>query len=488
MIGGVDKNYREYKSQWLKIKDFVKGINSVKKNAIKNDYVVLPKGIYKNSPDAKKYIERGYLPEFTSTALNEANGRIFQQEPRIPENLELLNDFKSNVDLANVSLSEMTAKVVDNLNSVTRCGILVDWKGKEQRYKNIKELEDSGDRAFFRFYDCLDIAEVVTNSEGKIIKIELIETYIQDSQSFYKIGGNYEELEARRVLFINENGLYEHRLYVEEKDPKEAIKNSGWTMLKQSIPLANGKPFTEIPFVLFNGKTNNHEVYKPRLLDMTETMVAIYRNWIELEHIMHGVCLPIRTATGVTQDEVSNLAKVGPLELWYSSNPEAKFGMLEYGGNAIQDVVKNIENKLNIAERIGYVFMTDAGNKTAKQTMIETTGRVLTLKDVIESTNSGITKALEYVFKFHRLPFNPEKNDLELSIKQDDEQIDSNVFRALIEACQINLMRYKDMHKYQVEHKLTDEQDFEIWKREVSEQVPETNIDSGGSNFNIEED
>ncbi|MCK9467615.1 MAG: hypothetical protein M0P94_04790, partial [Candidatus Absconditabacterales bacterium] len=285
MIGGVDKNYREYKSQWIKIKDFVKGINSVKKNAIKNDYVVLPKGIDKNSPDATKYVERGYLPEFTSTALNEANGRIFQQEPRIPENLEFLNDFKNNVDLANVSLAEMTAKVVDNLNSVTRCGILVDWKGKNEKYRNKKELEDSGDRAFFRFYDCLDIAEVVTNNEGKIIKIELIETYTPDSEFYYNIDASYQEVEARRVLFINKDRVYEHRFYIEEKDPENIKNNGGWRLISESIPLANGKPFNEIPFVLFNGKTNNHEVYKPRLLDMTETMVAIYRNWIELEHI-----------------------------------------------------------------------------------------------------------------------------------------------------------------------------------------------------------
>lgn len=471
MIGRIDEIYNDLKPDWMRIKDFIKGERQVKNTAVQNEYIVLPAGIEKNTPKARAYVQRGFFPELSSAALNEANGRIFQQEPVIPEADKLEpfgKGFYENTDGAGTSLPEMIVKVVNNLNSTTRCGILVDYAGTGN-YMNEAERQASDDRIVWSFYDTLDIVSVRTNQAGKIIKVELAEK-IQDD--YITLEGEEKIHDVRRVLYIDADiGIYKQRIY------EYVSENSKWQQFgEEIIPLMNGRPLDYIPFVIFNGKTNNAEVYKPRLLDMVETVNSIYKNWTDLEHMIYNICTPVRYGTGVSGDDLANIQQAGPTKFWNIANPEAKLGVLDIQGSGLTFAMENIANKLKIAERLGYVFL-DSGAKTATQSMIETTGRIITLSDVAKSVAHGIMKCLEISMIWVKGSYNKEEMQVVINIKTDDSVFEANNLSALIQSYMSGILRKRDMHKYMVERKLTDEKDYEKWSQDLDDNLMGLNPD-----------
>jgi len=468
MIGQYDEIYNDLKSDWIRIKDFVKGERQVKNSAVQNEYIVVPVGIESKSDKARAYIQRGFFPELANTALNEANGRIFQQEPILPEKekIDVLGkDFYSDVDGSGNSISEIISKVVNNLNSTTRCGILVDY-ANVGTYMNEAQRQQSDDRVVWSFYDTLDILSVKTNRSGKIIKIELAE----------KIESDYITLESediihevRRVLFIDNDGIYKQRIY------EYNSKNEKYELFDDEIiPLMQGKTLNYIPFIIFNGKTNNAEVYKPRLLDMVETINSIYKNWTDLEHMIYNICTPVRYGTGINDEDLSKISQAGPTKFWAIANPEAQLGVLDIGGNGLTYAIQNIESKLKIAERLGYVFL-DSGAKTATQSMIETTGRLITLYDVAKSTSEGIMKCLEISMIWVKGFYDEEDIKVSINIKSDISTFEANNLTALINSYISGLLRKQDVHKYMLERKLTDVKNFDEWNSSLIDNINELN-------------
>lgn len=466
MIGSISNEYRKYEYDWKRINDFVDGERTVKEVG----YVQIPEGI---TDDKKKiaYINRGFFPELADTALNEANGRIFQQNPVLPEK-DLLSglgeDFYNNVDGAGTSLLEMLAKVVNNLNKTTRCAILVDYAG-QGIFRNEYERANSSDRIVWTFYDTLEIYSVKTDITGKIVKVELGEQ-IQDD--YIGLNSSEEIYPARRILYI-EDGIYKQAIFKEENiNGKSQYVQYG----EEIIPLMNGKTLDYIPLMIFNGKTNNHEVYKPRLLNMVETINSIYQNWTDLEHMIYNICTPVRYGTGINQEDLSNIREAGPTKFWALQNPEANLGVLDIQGTGLDFVFRNISDKLKIAERLGYVFM-DSGAKTATQSILETTGRVITLTDVANSANAGINKALEISAMWMNINYNPEKMEVRLNVKTDCSSFEANNFIALINAYSAGLARKRDVHKYEIERKITNEQNYDKWNTELEDNIMELNPD-----------
>lgn len=462
MIGKFDEKYSEFEYDWNRIRDFVAG-----ERAVKNvGYIQIPEGI----TDSKKklaYVNRGFFPELASTALNEANGRIFQQTPKLPDKKDIGKDFYDNVDGAGTSLLEMIAKVVNNLNSTTRCAILVDYAG-QGIFRNEYERAKSSDRIVWTFYDTLEIYSVRTDITGKIIKVELGE-YLQDE--YTGLSSSNEKFPVRRVLYLDEYGIYKQAIFKKVDGQTEYVQIG-----EEITPLMNGNTLDYIPLMIFNGKTNNHEIYKPRLLDMVETVNSIYQNWTDLEHMIYNICTPVRYGTGITPDDLENIKEAGPTKFWALKNPEAKLGVLDIQGSGLTHVFDNIANKLKIAERLGYVFL-DSGAKTATQSLIETTGRIITLADVADSTNAGINKALEISCMWMNIKYDPETMEVKLNIKTDDSSFEANNLTALVNAYNANIIRKEDIHKYQIERKLTNEQDFEKWSKSLEDIVMELNPD-----------
>lgn len=456
--------YNEVRKEWIRIKDFIAGLKRIKENALCNDYIDLPSGLNNASvSDTKKqaYIKRAFVPELANVALQEANGRIFQQGvklPNFPESLDYMND---DIDTSNVSLYEMTQKVINNLNSTSFCGILVDWLNSDVEYRTVAEKEQSGERVIWTFYEDLEILEILTSNDNKPIKITLSEKYVQRI-NYIGVETEVKEYEARRILLLDEEGFYTQKFYIKNEND--------WQMIEEITPLINGKRLTEIPFVIFNGKTNNQEIYKPRLQDMVETMNSILKNWTDLEHMIHNICMPVRYATGLTQDDKNNITGISPTALWTTINPDAKFGVLDVGGKGLDYVFSNINTKLSLAERIGYVFMAQT-QKTATQTISESTGRVITLTDVVESANQGLNNAIWWSFMFAGIAYNEEEHTIKLTIKTEESAFEANNFTALINAVNQGLARMQDMHKYQVEHKITDEQDFNTWRENLNDNL-----------------
>jgi len=468
MIGQYDEIYNDLKSDWIRIKDFVKGERQVKNSAVQNEYIVVPVGIEPKSDKARAYIQRGFFPELANTALNEANGRIFQHEPILPEKekIDVLGkDFYSDVDGSGNSISEIISKVVNNLNSTTRCGILVDY-ANVGTYMNEAQRQQSDDRIVWSYYDTLDILSVKTNRSGKIIKIELAE----------KIESDYITLESediihevRRVLFIDNDGIYKQRIY------EYNSKNEKYELFDDEIiPLMQGKTLNYIPFIIFNGKTNNAEVYKPRLLDMVETINSIYKNWTDLEHMIYNICTPVRYGTGINDEDLNKISQAGPTKFWAITNPEAQLGVLDIGGNGLTYAIQNIESKLKIAERLGYVFL-DSGTKTATQSMIETTGRLITLYDVAKSTSEGIMKCLEISMIWVKGFYDEEDIKVSINIKSDISTFEANNLTALINSYISGLLRKQDIHKYMLERKLTDVKNFDEWNSSLIDNINELN-------------
>lgn len=471
-IGIPDLTYDKHYFEWQKIHDFLEGQGKVKEVAVEKNYITLPAGMktYTNTKQqciksdmtnaANDYIERSFFPQLVAPALTEASGRIFQQEPKypvFPDNYSYLND---NITGDDVSIKEIVSEIVDILNSTTRCGILVDYSNTPEDL-TLSEAEAIGSRLYWTLYKEMQISKVRVDNTGKPTLIVLNEKYTIPAS-------NIEEqetvLDSRRALFIEE-GIYKQRVYVYSKEKKDYIRTG-----EDIIPLMNSMPLNFIPFFFFNGKTNNHKVYKSRLLDITNTIESLYKNWADLEHLVYNICVPVRYATGLTSADKKEIKKVGPSSFFTATNPDATFGVMDIDGKGLDYCQSNIKEKLEIAKRQGYVFL-DTGLKTATQIVSETTGRLITLQDVANSTMQGINDIMRFSCMWINIEYNEEEHRLEINLKTEDSAFEANNFTALINAVMKNLARLEDMHKYQLEKKITSEQDFKVWKQSLEENL-----------------
>ena len=347
----VDKRHSDYNKyssyMWQFMRDSVEGERAMKDGRDK----YLPKLSDMQSDESyKAYLNRAKYYNFVGRVCNIARGQIFRKEPNIAG---LSEELFENFDLTGRSVSSFARSVFDEIFSVNRVGVLIDYS------------VESG-----RPYAVLYKAENIINWRTEVINGELKLTLVvlEGNVSEYN---NFDETQKKvwRSLHL-ENGVYIVRDWaLGEKDKTEFI------LTGETTPIMNNNALDFIPFYFCCNTGINPEVSKPQLYDFAEVNRGLYVNSADYENRLHMTgAVTLCTRGGNEGQDIPiggsfNLPADGGAEFLEASTD----GGLETAMNKKIEILASLQSAI-IAGQGRYV-------QSAQTAQITSEGETATLKD-----------------------------------------------------------------------------------------------------------
>lgn len=240
-------------------------------------------------------------------------GQVFMRPPaiKLPEKLKMM---EKDIDGTGLSTTQLARKLVYDAICFSRFGLFVDYPSKELTTQY--ELDSGLVSPLIVGYRPWQIVNWRTERRGG--KEVLVLVVLQEIESESTDGFNSVEYSQLRVLKLNENDEYEVCLYRSEVMSElarfgrydynyfdsriGALPNnqglyytdflasypanyladfrisSKYTLLNKYVPLANGVPLNQIPFIFGGAKFNKPSVERPLMFDIAGVNLGHYRD------------------------------------------------------------------------------------------------------------------------------------------------------------------------------------------------------------------
>lgn len=293
---------------WQTIRDCLMGEIMVKARGAQ----YLPRTENQTDEEFKAYLARATFYNATSRTLAGLVGAVHTRAPLIdgvPSTLGL-----SSVTNDGQSFEMMMKKVTKEVIGLGRYGVMIDAP------------PDGGDPYFvgYETEDIIDWSTVRTGSREKLQYVVLREI-VRNRLPFNTQGRELDE--TFRVLFIDEDGFYKQRFY--------ANGDVSSTDFTEFTPLLQGRPMTEIPFLMVSPYDFGYDIEKPPLLDISLLNLSHYRSYAQLEAGRYYTATPIYSVflSGGGDDDVE--FKIGPNTVWQLGQGD-KAEIMEFSGSGLQ--------------------------------------------------------------------------------------------------------------------------------------------------------
>lgn len=325
----------------------------------------------------------GYYMNVSGRTLDALNGMVFRRDPsyELPQPIEYMLE---NCDGKGTSLRSFAGEVIDEALQTVRCGILTDYPSAPEGLtkEQVKALELQPYFAFYPFESIINWRHTVVAGKTILSMVVLKEIGSESVDEFED-----RPVDRYRVLLINENGVYEQRVYDEKLE-----------MISATIPRdASGKPFNRIPFEMITRKT-------PVLWPLVEVNLAHYRNTCDGEY-----SLRIFSQVGLHIDTGEMSA-----DAWKTLNPNGvTFGagaaITTSGGGSVSvlqaaphdKLTSAIERKEQQMVAVGGRIIDRAGaQQTAEEARINASSDNSVLNQVVCEVEDAIEAALEWAALF----------------------------------------------------------------------------------------
>lgn len=282
---------------WGVVRDCIDGQHKVKKGRTK--YVPQPNSTDTSTENVARYdayLNRGVFVNFTDRTLSGMVGAVFGKDAVATLPDELMPMY-SNVDGSAVTMDQQAKKVLSDVISVGRCGLLTDYPVREKPASR-QEVQDGKVRPTIQFYFAEDIINWrydVVDSLRILSLVVLKEEFTISDDGFKKETG-----EAFRVLRL-EDKKYTVTIYRKDK--------SGITQYgsKHTPKKADGKPFDYIPFEFVGSDNNDGGIDPAPLLDLANLNIAHFRNSCDFEEMVFMLGQPTPVLTGLNKSWVDEV-------------------------------------------------------------------------------------------------------------------------------------------------------------------------------------
>ena len=172
------------------------------------------------------------------------------------------------------------------------------------------------------------------------------------------------------------------------------------------------------------------------MLDLAALNISHYRNSADYEQLLHrvGVAATFFSA-GITEDEAndpSNLS-VGADVRWFSSNPNAKFGILEFSGNSATAMERAMLEKTQMMATIGGQLVQRHRKQveTAETARLRSASENSVLDTIVSTVEIGLNQLLQMSAEWMS-----QTGDVKLSLNRDylDDRWSPEELKAVNEA------------------------------------------------------
>jgi len=373
-------DYARMESVWKRCEDVACGQDAVHAAG----EVYLPKLKDQTPEDYKAYLLRATFYNAGWRTIAGLIGMLFRKPPvvEVPAGIE---DYLDDVTMSGIPLHVFVQEIAEECLIAGRCGLLVDYPQANVTGATVADAQSLGLRPTMQLYEALSIINwrvTRVNNQSVLSLVVLTESAVTLKDEFT------EEAEIHYRVLDLFNGQYRQRVFRVEHDKD--------ILLEEFTPLMNGKPLDYIPFVFFGSDDLTPEVDEPPLIDLINTNLAHYRTTADYEHGCHFTGLPTAVVSGYTPITDGEKLYIGSQAAWVFPDPGAKASFLEFTGQGLQSLEKNLESKEQQMAVLG-ARMLEAlkrGVESAQTASIHRVGEESVLAAIAQVISMGVTKAL----------------------------------------------------------------------------------------------
>lgn len=289
----------DVEKDWNQIADCVAGQRAIKKAG----QLYLPKpneldDSQENATRYKAYKKRAVFHNATARTVSNMVGQCFAVDP-VPTMPDTMEAWLEDIDGAGVSINQQSKKALAYIIAFSRACIWTDYP-KTIGSVSVADAEEGGIRPKIVLFDPRNVINwrvIPHGAKSKLALVVIKEKYIKKDDGFLaEFAWQYRVL---RLL----KGVYWQEIH----QPGE----TGNYVIKERIqPLSgNGLPMSEIPFVFIGAESNDVEVEKPLMLDISNLNIAHYCNSADYEEITYMAGQPTPWLSGLTDEWVERHLK-----------------------------------------------------------------------------------------------------------------------------------------------------------------------------------
>jgi hypothetical protein len=383
----VDSKHPEYTKNlpiWERCKDVTGGQDAVHGKGA----VYLPKLKDEGDTEYKARKERATFFNATGRTVDGLVGMVTRKSPEIERDDGVAKYF-DDIDLQGTHLNSFIEQVLREVIETDRLGVLVEYP-QGVSGGTLADVERLNIRPYLTEYAAVDIFNWEykrVNNVMQLVFAALAETYTVEENREYKVKPQI------RHLILTETG-YIQQLY--RKNDKEQWIQEG----DDIIPLMKGKRLSYIPFVIF-GSHKNGKPASPMILDLVNLNLAHYRVNADYEHGCHFTGLPTPWVTGHRGQEEGAEKEtygIGSTTAWVFAEENAKVGFLEFTGQGLGALEKNLESKEKQMAVLGarMIEQQKAGVEAAETLQLRSNGESSALANVAKLVSAQLSTVLSH--------------------------------------------------------------------------------------------
>ena len=327
----VDYKHRDYEAneeKWIKIRDAIKGQDAIKSK--RETYLTKPNPDDTSAENAVRYnnyLKRAVYFNVVKRTLDSLVGTAFRRYPTLESDGSLFY-VETDIDGNGISIYQQSQRVLQNILSHGRCGLLVDFPSVNESV-SLADMAAGYTRANCLFYK----TESIINWQHTRIGGKTLLSKVVISEDAEEVSDFETELKERYRELSLDDGVYTVRIWEASKDGK------GLDVVDEYIPrMANGGVWREIPFIFVGATNNDFYVDDAPLYPLVELNLAHYQNSADFEDSVHIIGQPQPFITGLTERWAEMLEEKGvyfgsrsPLPLPQGAN----FGIAQAGANVL---------------------------------------------------------------------------------------------------------------------------------------------------------
>lgn len=384
------KDYLGALTKWQKCRDVLAGEDVIKARG----ETYLPRLGGQDDKRYKAYVMRSrFFPAFSKTLVSFL-GLMTRTDPaiRLPDS-DAAKEAIRDVTSGGVDIQSFIQDTIKEILAVGRVGTLLEYTQLPDGV-TAAQARQIGARAYLTRF----LAEDILNwkyDKGRLVYV-LLREEPEDNRVILPDGNAPGTDYVYRELLINEDGVYQQRVFIEHDGQQLDIA--------VFVPRRDSKPFDFIPFWIHQaGRDQN--IVDPPLYDLANLNLAHYRLKADHNHALHFVALPTPYATGVDPTDDNAPSEIGPEALWLLPNEASKVGMLEFTGAGVGAIQKELEAIEEQMAQLGTrVLMTESGEKTATATRIRSMSETASLASILGIINSQFTQILREYLAWQQVP------------------------------------------------------------------------------------
>ncbi len=354
------------------------------------------KGLTKHEYEA--YRDRGMFFGATKRTIFTLVGSIFRRDPilTIPDELDYL---VKDVDLYNTHLFAFIKEATEEVITVGRHGVLVDWDNDARRAKA-----------------CSYAGENIINWKvSKINGVEQLEWIVLCEHVDQYDDDPFEPVTVKqyRLLYLD-NGVYTVQLYT-PKGKKD------YELSETIVPSIMGRTLDYIPFVITNTTRVGPTCEDAIINDLANVNLHHYRFSCDLAHGLHFTSLPTPWIAGLdvlpdVEQRRSEPMRIGSQSAWLLPQGAAT-GMLEFSGQGIGAISSHLAEAERKMAILGARILDKpmAMSETAEAASIRVQSESAALVNVVDSVDRAFTKILRWIAVWH----NQDPNAIDIEINRD---------------------------------------------------------------------